>query len=209
MLRLLIVDERRISTARQVLDQSESENEMTRVNIVGDGPGGLSAALFLARNGHEVKVFGTDKTAMNYAYLHNYLGIPEIAGTDFQAIARGQVAAAGAVIVEEEVASVEVVGIFELTTPSGSHQSEYLILTEGKTPQLARSLGVETEGDAIVVDKDNRSSIDRLYVVGRSARPTRSQAIISAGAGAVAALDILAREMGKDVQDWDSPPKDG
>ena len=50
--------------------------------------------------------------------------------------------------------------------------------------------------------------IDRVYVVGRAVRPARSQAIISAGAGAVAALDILAREEGKDVQDWDTPPKD-
>jgi thioredoxin reductase (NADPH) len=39
-------------------------------------------------------------------------------------------------------------------------------------------------------------------------RPKRSQAIISAGAGAVAALDILAREEGKDIQDWDTPPKE-
>jgi thioredoxin reductase len=46
---------------------------MARVNIVGDGPGGLSAALFLAKNGHEVKVFGQDTTAMNFAYLYNYL----------------------------------------------------------------------------------------------------------------------------------------
>jgi hypothetical protein len=36
----------------------------------------------------------------------------------------------------------------------------------------------------------------------------RSQAIISAGDGARAALDILSREAGKDVRDWDSPPKD-
>jgi thioredoxin reductase (NADPH) len=40
------------------------------------------------------------------------------------------------------------------------------------------------------------------------ARPDRSQAIISAGAGAVAALDILSREAGRDVHDWDSPSKD-
>jgi hypothetical protein len=44
-------------------------------------------------------------------------------------------------------------------------------------------------------------------VIGRSARPGRSQAIISAGDGARAALDILAREAGKDVQDWDRPPE--
>ncbi len=57
------------------------------------------------------------------------------------------------------------------------------------------------------VDRDGRSSLDGVYVVGRSVRPTRSQAIISAGDGAAAALDILAREAGKDVQDWDTPPK--
>ncbi|MDX1450561.1 MAG: thioredoxin reductase, partial [Acidimicrobiia bacterium] len=61
---------------------------------------------------------------------------------------------------------------------------------------------------AIVVDRDYRSSLDRVYVVGRSARPERSQAIISAGAGATAAVDILAVEAGKNIQDWDSPPED-
>jgi hypothetical protein len=39
-------------------------------------------------------------------------------------------------------------------------------------------------------------------------RPKRSQVVISAGAGAVAALDILATEAGEDLQDWDTPPKD-
>ena len=48
-----------------------------------------------------------------------------------------------------------------------------------------------------------------VYVIGRSARPTRSQAIISAGDGAAAALDILSIIEGADVQDWDTPPKDG
>ena len=182
---------------------------LTRVIVVGDGPGGLSAALFLAKNGHEVTVFGLDKTAMNYAYLHNYLGIPEIAGTDFQRIARHQVAAYGATLIEEDVTSITVDGVFSVNTAAQTHESDYLILTEGKNPELARSLDVALdESGAISVDRDNRSSIDRLYVVGRSVRPTRSQAIISAGAGAVAAVDILAREAGEDVQDWDTPPKD-
>ena len=154
-------------------------------------------------------MFGTDQTAMNYAYLHNYLGLREIAGTEFQRIAKDQVASVGATLLDEQVTSVSAGDGFTITTDSGVHTSDYLILTEGKNPELARSLGVEVdENDAIVVDKDNRSSIDKVYVVGRSVRPTRSQAIISAGAGAVAALDILAREEGKDVQDWDTPPDD-
>jgi thioredoxin reductase (NADPH) len=181
---------------------------MARVNIIGDGPGGLSAALFLAKNGHDVTVFGQDETAMNFAYLYNYLGIPEIAGTEFQRIARQQVQEVGAKIVEEEVKSISADAGLEVVTESGGSESDYLILTEGKNPELARSLGVEVDDTgAIVVDSNYMSSIDRIYVVGRSVRPTRSQAIISAGAGAVAAVDILAREEGKDVQDWDTPPK--
>lgn len=182
---------------------------MSRVIVVGDGPGGLSAALFLAKNGHEVTVFGQDKTAMNYAYLYNYLGIPEIDGTKFQGIARRQVKGFGAEIRDEEVSSVAVSGVIEVVTDSGSYECDYLVLTEGKSPDLARSLGVdEDQSGAIVVDRDMRSSVDKVYVVGRSVRPTRSQAIISAGAGAVAAVDILAREAGEDIQDWDTPPKE-
>ena len=181
---------------------------MASIAIVGDGPGGLSAALFLAKAGHDVTVFGTDETAMNFAYLYNYLGIPEMSGTDFQAVAKGQVAGFGADLRAEKVTSVSVGESFEVTTDSGTTSSDYLVLTEGKNPELARSLGVETTEDGIAVDREYRSSIDKVYVVGRSARPQRSQAIISAGAGAVAALDILSREAGKDVQDWDTPPKE-
>ena len=84
-----------------------------------------------------------------------------------------------------------------------------LLCTEGKNAPLAKSLGLDSGDDGgVVVDRHGRSSLDGVYVVGRSVRPTRSQAIISAGDGAAAALDILAREAGTDVQDWDTPPKD-
>ena len=182
---------------------------MARIIIVGDGPGGLSAALFLARGGHDVTVHGLDKTSLHYAYLNNYLGIREIDGSEFQRIARRQVEAAGARIVAEEVTAVSLDGGIRVTTDSGASEADYLIFTEGKNPKLATEAGLETdENGAIVVDSQNRSSVDRVYAVGRSVRPRRSQAIISAGAGAVAALDILAAEEGKDVQDWDTPPKE-
>lgn len=182
---------------------------MSRIAVIGDGPGGLSAALFLAKNDQEVTVFGQDETAMNFAYLYNYLGIPEISGTEFQQVARRQVEGFGADLRHEAVTSVSSGESFTVTTENGSEEFDYLILTEGKKPDLARSMGVEEDDTgAIAVDRDQRSSIDGVYVLGRSTRPARSQAIISAGAGAVAALDILAREAGKDVQDWDTPPKE-
>lgn len=181
---------------------------MARILIVGDGPGGLSAAVFLARGGHEVTLFGQDKTAVNYARLNNYLGVLPIDGPEFQAIARSQASTAGAVLRPELITEVSATDRVSVTTEAGEKlDADYLILSEGKNPLLARSLALSESGTkAIEVDSDYRSSQDRVYVIGRSARPTRSQAIISAGAGATAASDILAREEGKDVQDWDSIP---
>ncbi|MEM7271823.1 MAG: FAD-dependent oxidoreductase [Actinomycetota bacterium] len=177
---------------------------------MGDGPGGLSAALFLAKADHSVTVFGQDKTVMHYAYLYNYLGVPEISGSEFQQRSRAQVTALGANLVDEQVSAVSATGGgFEVTTESGSHTADYLILSEGKGATLTASLDLATEDEAVVVDRDGRTSMPKVYVIGRSARPARSQAIISAGDGAAAALDILSEIAGSDVQDWDSPPKDG
>ena len=182
---------------------------MASIGIIGDGPGGLSAALFLAKNGHAATVYGTDTTAMHFAYLHNYLGIREIDGSDFQQIAREQVTGFGGIIVEDEVTAISADDGFIVATESGSVAFDYVIFSEGKNPALARSLGLAIdEAGAIVVNREYASSMDRIYAVGRSARPERSQAIISAGAGATAALDILAREAGKNVTDWDSPADD-
>jgi thioredoxin reductase len=179
-----------------------------RVIIVGDGPGGLSAALFLAKNGMEVTVFGQDETAMHHAMLYNYLGVPEISGSDFQQVARAQVERFGV-----EIRASKVNGLaawddgIEVETADGErHQAAYLVLAEGKAAALARELGLAEGEDGIEVDRRGRTAFERVYVVGRSTNRSRSQAIVSAGEGASAALDILSREAGKDVCDFDTPP---
>jgi len=178
------------------------------VAIIGDGPGGLSAALFLAKNGLSVVVYGQDKTAMHWALLKNYLGVPEVSGTDYQQVARRQVSSFGAPIEDRRVESVKQEGgAFQVGFEGGEHvTARYLILSEGKSPRLAQQLGVTFEGPAAVTDKNGQTSVIGVYAVGRLARPGRSQAIISAGDGAVAALDILSKEKGEDFADWDSPP---
>lgn len=184
---------------------------MATIGIVGDGPGGLSAALFLARAGHEALVFGDDKTAMHFAMLNNYLGVPGVPGSEFQERATAQATDAGATITRARVEAVGHDGdTFTLTLEDGTAVSaDYLILSEGRSPTLAQRLGLaETDDGAISVDQEFRASIPQVYVLGRSIRPRNSQAIISAGAGATAALDILAAETGEPVQDWDSMPKE-
>jgi thioredoxin reductase len=167
---------------------------MASVVIVGDGPGGLSAALFLAKNGQDVIVLGQDKTSMHYAMLYNYLGIEQISGT----------------IVDQQVSAVERSGEgFAVKTENGeSYSSDYLVIAEGKALVLAKSLGLPTTDRGVEVDRNFRTSINKLYFVGRGTEIPRSQAIISAGQGAVAALDILSAEKGKDFNDFDTPPKE-
>ncbi len=182
---------------------------MPEVIIIGDGPGGLSAALFLAKNKLDVVVFGQDKTAMHWAYLKNYLGIPGIHGDDFQKVARTQITDAGARLRDEKVKEIaKTASGWSVTLDSGDKlTARDLILSEGKAPVLARQLGLEfDEATGIATDRNSRTPLG-VYVVGRSARPGRSQAIISAGDGAAAAIDILSRVKGENFVDWDEPPK--
>ncbi|MEE2659452.1 MAG: FAD-dependent oxidoreductase [Candidatus Latescibacterota bacterium] len=180
-----------------------------RIAIVGDGPGGLSAALFLAKAGHSVVLYGQNKTAMHFAYLYNYLGIVGMSGTEFQEIAREQVSSFGAELIDEQVVEVNNdEDQFVVVTEKGTQlQADYLILNEGKNAPLAQKMSLDGSGDEIKVDKNGRTDVKGLYVIGRSARPARSQAIITAGDGAAAALDIMSTIEGKDVQDWDTPEK--
>lgn len=174
------------------------------VLIVGDGPGGLSAALFLAKKGMDVTVLGKNETAMHYAMLYNYLGIEEMTGTDFQNIARKQATHFGAKLVDKFVEQVEAGDTFTVTTEDKTtYSGKYLIIAEGKGLKLSNKLGLELALSGIDVDRNGRTSIDRLYVVGRGTKLRRSQAIISAGEGASTALDILSAEAGKDVLDYD------
>lgn len=182
---------------------------MATVIVVGDGPAGLSAALFLAKNGHRTVVFGDDETAVHYAYLRNYLGIEGMDGPRFQRLARSQVLGFGAEIVDATVAAVESDGDgFAVRTEEGREErGDYLVLAGARRAvAFAESLGAEVGDGGVQVGSEQGTSVDRVYAAGRAVRPHRSQAIISAGAGAVAALDILAREAGRHVTDWDTPP---
>lgn len=178
--------------------------------VIGDGPGGLSAALFLAKGGLKVRVFGQDKTAMHWALLKNYLGLAEIHGSDFQRTARAQVAAFGAELLDARVEGVaKSEDGFEVTLENGEKlTARFLVLSEGKSPRLAQQLGLTFDPQAgLAVDSSGKTKLDGVYAVGRLVRPQRSQAIISAGDGAAAAIDILSRLKGEPVQDWDAPPE--
>ncbi|MCU4741852.1 FAD-dependent oxidoreductase [Halobacteria archaeon AArc-m2/3/4] len=185
---------------------------MTDVIVVGGGPAGLSAGLFTAKNGLETTVFDTDKTWMHKAHLFNYLGLESEDGTQFVEDSREQVDEFGVERVQgEQVTSVETDGDgFTVETEDGEseyeYEADYVVFATGTNRGLAEDLGCETTEDGpIEVDIDMETSVDDAYATGATARAEKWQAIISAGDGAAAALDILSKEKGERFHDFDVP----
>ncbi|WP_415380951.1 NAD(P)/FAD-dependent oxidoreductase [Halosimplex sp. TS25] len=181
---------------------------MTDVAVVGGGPAGLSAALFTAKNDLHTVVFDTDKTWLHKAHLFNYLGIESEDGTAFLEDAREQVDGFGVDRRQgEQVQTVERDGDqFRVVTEDDDLAADYLVLATGANRGLAEDLGCAfTDEDVVDVDVDMETDVDDAYATGAMVRAEEWQAIISAGDGAAAALDILSKEKGEHFHDFDVP----
>ncbi|KDE59316.1 thioredoxin reductase [Halostagnicola sp. A56] len=180
---------------------------MTDVIVVGGGPAGLSAAMFTQKNGLETTVFDTDETWMHKAHLFNYLGLGSEDGTAFMATARRQVESYGVDRRQgEEVTDVsETDDGFAVETEDDSLESDYVVLATGANRDLASSLGVAFDGDVVDVDITMETSVEDAYATGAMGRAEEWQAVISAGDGAAAALNILTKEKGEHYHDFDVP----
>lgn len=180
---------------------------MADVIIIGDGPAGLAAALFLAKNGMSAEVYGKGESWVNKALLKNYLGFQRIPGPEFLRLAREQVEAAGGSLVEADIVTIKNVEEgFEVGASDGQGATaRYLVIASGpKTPLLA-SLGISVDDKGYAAaDRNGRTNVDKVWVAGWSTRADKVQAQISAGDGAAVALDILSREKGKDFHDFDT-----
>ncbi|MFC6838208.1 NAD(P)/FAD-dependent oxidoreductase [Halomarina ordinaria] len=181
---------------------------MTDVLVVGGGPAGLSAALFTAKNGLETTVFDTDGTWMHKAHLFNYPGIGSVDGSAFMATLRQQVDDFG--VQREQGASVTAVEStadgFTVTTEDGEHAADYVVLATGANRDLAEDLGCDLTDEGVVdVDVTMETSVEDVYATGAMVRAEEWQAVISAGDGAAAALNVLTKEKGDHYHDFDTP----
>ena len=181
---------------------------MDDVIVIGGGPAGLSTALFTAKNGLETVLFDEDETWMHSAHLFNYLGIDSEDGSAFMEDARAQVDSFGVTRHQETPVTdvAEIDGGFRVETEEAAYQARYVVFATGTDRELPAALGCERSADeSVAVDIDMRTSIEGAYAVGGTARDGKWQAIISAGDGAAAALDILSEEAGEPVHDFDTP----
>jgi thioredoxin reductase (NADPH) len=180
---------------------------MAHVAIVGGGPAGLSAALFAQKNGLEATVFDTDGTWMHKAHLFNYPGIGSQDGTAYIETLRTQVDSFG-VTREQGVEVTDVSasdGGFTVSTDDGNHEADYVVLATGANRDLAEALDCAFDGDVVDVDVTMETSVDDAYATGAMVRAEEWQAVISAGDGAAAALNILTKERGEHFHDFDVP----
>jgi thioredoxin reductase (NADPH) len=181
---------------------------MTDVLVIGGGPAGLSTALFTAKNGLETAVFDTDETWMHKAHLFNYPGIGSMDGSSYMDVLRGQVDDFG---VERHqgtaVTAVEATGDgFTVSTEDDDYSGEYVVLATGANRDLAEDLGCAfTDEDVVDVDVTMETSVDGAYATGAMVRAEEWQAVISAGDGAAAGLNILTKEKGEHFHDFDIP----
>jgi len=181
---------------------------MTTVAIVGGGPAGLSAALFTAKNGLETVVFDTDETWLHKAHLFNYPGIGSVDGSVFVENLRDQVDSFDV----QRHQGTEVTDVsetddgFAVETEADSHDADYIVLATGASRDLAESLGCAfTDEDVVEAGVDMETSVADAYATGAMVRAEEWQAVISAGDGAAAALNILSKEKGEHFHDFDVP----
>ena len=180
---------------------------MTNVIVVGGGPAGLSAALFTAKNGLETTVFDTDGTWMHKAHLFNYPGIGSVDGSGFIETLREQVDDFGVERHDAKVTGVESTDDgFVVSADDETHEATYVVLATGASRDLAESLGCAFgDDDTVDVGVDMETSVENAYATGAMVRAEEWQAVIAAGDGSAAALNILSKEKGEHFHDFDVP----
>ena len=95
---------------------------------------------------------------------------------------------------------------FTVTTDDDEYDADYVVLATGANRDLAESLGCEFGGDDTVdVGVSMETSVEGAYATGGMVRAEEWQAVIAAGDGAAAALNILSKEKGERYHDFDVP----
>ncbi|MFA4986710.1 MAG: NAD(P)/FAD-dependent oxidoreductase [Candidatus Brocadiia bacterium] len=168
------------------------------VVVVGRGPAGLSAAIYLCRNGVKPLVIGRKPPLAGYT-IENYLGFPEpVKGQVILERGERQAAALGAAIEDAPVVGLAKSMLFTVSTPEEDISSEAIVLAVGATEVsdvpitgIARFLGKGVSSCAICDGHTFRSS--RVVVLGAGDYAAH-EALLLASVGASVSLLSCGQE---------------
>jgi len=91
------------------------------------------------------------------------------------------------------------------STADGEVEGRSLVLATGAERDLAEELGCAFDGDVVDVTVSMETGVEDADATGAMVRDQEWQAVVSAGDGAAAALDLLSTETGEHLQDFDTP----
>lgn len=122
---------------------------MPKCVIVGSGPAGMNAALYLKRAGIDTLIIEKNVPGgemLKTSKIENYLGFSEIDGGELALRMSTQVKNLGVSIVKDEVLKITQKNKFEIETKKDVIQADYVIIATGRTP---RKLGISGEDDLL------------------------------------------------------------
>lgn len=124
---------------------------MQDVVIIGSGPAGLSAALYILRGGFSTTVIGKDNGALEKAEkIENYFGLDHpLSGHELIENGRKQVQDLGGTLLQDEVVGISWNGNYLVSTASTQIEARAIILTTGtsrKTLKIKNLAKLEGHG---------------------------------------------------------------
>lgn len=102
--------------------------------IIGKGPAGISAAVYLVRSGHSVLVLGKDAGALERAEsIENYYGFPEnVSGAELASRGIAQAERLGVDLRSEEVLHLNMDDLWTVKTIGGEYSTKTILIATGK-----------------------------------------------------------------------------
>ena len=124
---------------------------MYDVIVIGSGPAGISAGIYLKRAKKNILIISKDDSALKKAKsIENYYGIESISGTDLYNNGIKQAKNLGIQIEEDEVTNIAYEGHFIVSTANREYESKYVILATGTNRQTPNIKGIkEFEGKGV------------------------------------------------------------